>query len=289
MLLLIDGNPIVHRSFHAIPQTIKTSKGELTNATLGFTNSVLSLIEHFKPESIACAFDTSKKTFRHERYEEYKATRVEAPQGLYDQLPRIFSILKALNIATITAPGYEADDIIGTLVDMAEKAKLRGVIIVSGDNDFIQLVSPLTSFYSISRGLQKAVTFTPEKVKETSQLSPEQWIDYKALRGDPSDNLIGIPGIGEKTAKELLLKWHDLDGIYTHIEELKPQTKKKLIENKESAILTKELVTIHRQVPLDVTLKDLAYQEPNNVEMYNLCTELEFRKLAERFENSALF
>lgn len=288
MLLLIDGNPIVHRSFHAIPQTIKTSKGELTNAVLGFTNSILSLIDHFKPEAIACAFDTSEKTFRHEKYEEYKATRVEAPQGLYDQLPRIFAILKCLNIPTITKDGYEADDIIGTLVNMAEKVKVQSII-VSGDNDFIQLVSPLTSFYSISRGLQKAVTFTPEKVKETSGLMPEQWIDYKALRGDPSDNLIGIPGIGEKTAKELLVKWQDLDGIYAHIDELKPQVKKKLVENKESGILTKELVTIHREVPLTVTLKDLNYQEANNVEMYNLCIDLEFRKLAKRFETASLF
>ncbi len=288
MLLVIDGNPIVHRSFHAIPQTVQTSKGELTNATLGFTNSILTLIDHFKPEFIACAFDTSEKTFRHERYEEYKATRMEAPQGLYDQLPRIFSILKCLNITTITAPGYEADDIVGTLVDIAEQAKMPSVM-VSGDNDFIQLVSPLTSFYSISRGFQKAITFTPEKVKETSGLSPEQWIDYKALRGDPSDNLIGIPGIGEKTAKELLIEWHDLDNIYAHINEVKPKIQKKLITEKASAILTKELVTIHRQVPINVTLKDLAYKTANNMDMYNLCTELEFRKLAKQFENNALF
>lgn len=288
MLLLIDGNALVHRSFHAIPQTIKTSKGELTNAVLGFTNSVLSLIEHFKPEAIACAFDTNKKTFRHEKYEAYKATRAEAPQGLYDQLPRIFSILKCLGITTITAPGYEADDIIGTLVDMAERAKIHSTI-VSGDNDFIQLVSPLTFFYSVSRGLQKAVTYTPEKVKETSGLSPKQWIDYKALRGDPSDNLIGIPGIGEKTAKELLIQWNDLENMYIHLDKIKPQTQKKLIANKESGVITKELVTIHRQTPLNFTLKDLKYSGPNNTEMHKLCIELEFKKLAKQFENSTLF
>lgn len=286
MLLLIDGSTIFFRSFHGIPATMRTSKGELVNAVFGFTNSIMALVEEFQPTHIACAFDLAAKTFRHDAFAEYKANRAEAPEGMFEQLPRIHAMLAAMGITSIALPGYEADDVIGTLSAMAETQHLPSLI-VSGDNDFIQLVSPLTSFFTIARGMRLATTITPELVLANHGLTPSQWIDYKALRGDPSDNLPGVPGIGEKTAKELLKSWQSLDNLYNHLSEVKPTLQTKLREHEKDARFTKEMVTIHRTSPITEQIRDIACVGYNNPQMYELCSELEFHKLAQRFTGPA--
>lgn len=282
MLLLIDGNALLHRCFHALPQTIRTSAGELTNAIFGFTNATIELMDKLKPSHIVCTFDSPGDTFRHTSYPEYKATRQEAAPGLYEQLPRLLTVLEALGVVNLALPGYESDDIIGTLTAMAEEKQLNSEI-VSSDNDFVQLISPLTSFLCTAKGLKHAELFTPEKVLEKHGLHPSQWIDYKALRGDPSDNLPGVPGIGEKTAKQLLQEWHSLENLYQHLEQLKSGVHEKLKQSHEVAMLTKQLVTIDRHSPILVTIDDILYQGPNNKEMARICSELEFHRLTKRF------
>ena len=283
MLLLIDGNALLHRCFHAMPPTIHTSKGELTNAAFGFTNTVVNLLDKWKPTHVVCTFDSPEKTFRHEQFAEYKATRMIPPPGLYEQLPRVQALLSALGIVHIAAPGYESDDLIGTFSRLAEEKGLASMI-VSSDNDFVQLISPLTSFLSTAKGMAKAEVLTPEKVIEKYGLTPNQWIDFKTLRGDPSDNLPGIPGIGAKTATTLLQKWHSLDNLNLHLDELPIKIQQKFHEHNEKALLTKSLATIHRHIPLVIGLDDIYYHGPNNKVMHELCTELEFHKLSKRFD-----
>ncbi len=282
MLLLIDGSTILFRSFHGLPTTMRTKDGELVNATFGFVNTIVNLIDLFRPTHIACAFDTAAKTFRHEQYQEYKANRVEPPDGLFEQLPRILEFLAALNVHTLSIPGYEADDIIGTLSLEAETKAYENVI-VSGDNDFVQLVKPHSTFYCISRGINHAVSINPSNVVEKHGLRADQWIDYKALRGDPSDNLPGVPGIGEKTAKTLLQTWDSLDNLYQHLDDISGTTQKKLREHEKEARFTKEMVTINCQTPLPLHFENVAYLGANNEKMRTLCDLLAFNRLSQKF------
>lgn len=286
MLLLIDGSTILFRSFHGLPTTMRTKEGELVNATFGFATTLVNLIDLFRPTHIVCAFDTATKTFRHEQYTEYKANRVEPPEGLFEQLPRILEFLAAMNIATISVPGYEADDIIGTFSHEAER-KAHENFIVSGDNDFVQLVKPYTTFYCISRGLSNAIAITPANVIERHGLRADQWIDYKALRGDPSDNLPGVPGIGEKTAKSLLQTWDNLDNLYLNLENITGSVQKKLREHEKEARFTKEMVTIHCTTPLPIHLKEVAYIGADQEKMRQLCEQLGFHKLGQKFSGPA--
>ncbi len=284
MLLLIDGNALLHRTFHALPPTIVTSAGELVNAVFGFTNAVINLIDKHKPSYVICTFDSPAKTFRHESFAEYKATRQAPAPGLYEQLPRVLAMLSALGICSIAFPGFESDDLIGTFSLQAENIQIPSLI-VSSDNDFIQLVSPLTTFLCTAKGFSRAELMTPDMVVAKHGLTPYQWLDYKALRGDPSDNLPGIPGVGEKTAKQLLQTWNNLENIYLHIDDIPSKSLRlKLSENFDKAEMTKNLAQINRHVPVALTMKDLAYQGPNNKVMYNLCVELEFHQLQKRFK-----
>lgn len=283
MFLLIDGNALLHRTFHALPPTIVTSQGELVNAVFGFTNAVLNLIDKRKPTHIVCTFDSPEKTFRHEKFAEYKATRQEAAPGLYEQLPRVLAMMSALGVVSIAFPGFESDDLIGTFSLQAEQQKIPSII-VSSDNDFMQLVSPLTSFLCTAKGFSRAELITPADVVAKHGLTPEQWLDYKALRGDPSDNLPGVPGVGEKTAKQLLQVWQSLDNLYLHVDDVPSKSlRTKLADNLDKAELTKHLAEINRHVPVALTMRDLAYSGPNNKVMYNLCVELDFHQLQKRF------
>ncbi len=282
MLLLIDGSTILFRSFHGLPTTMKSKSGEMINATFGFANTIVNLIDLFQPTHIACAFDTATKTFRHEQYTEYKANRTEPPEGLFEQLPRILQFLAALQVPTIMLPGYEADDIIGTLSKEATEKSLPNII-VSGDNDFVQLVNMYATFYCISRGMNNAVEITPGNVLEKHGLKAEQWIDYKALRGDPSDNLPGVPGIGEKTAKTLLTAWGSLDNLYLNLDKVTGSAQKKLREHEKEARFTKEMVTINCQTPITEHLNTINYQGPNKAKAREVCEEVGFTKLGLKF------
>jgi len=213
-LMVIDGNALIHRSFHAIPPTLSTKDGTVVNAVYGFTSFLLRAIAEFHPEYIVLTLDRKAPTFRHEEYAEYKATRTKAPDELYEQIPLVKEVATAMDIPIFELDGFEADDLIGTIVTRSEQETKFENYIVTGDMDSLQLVSPRTKVYAMSRGLNESVTYDEARVFERYGLKPNQIVDYKALRGDPSDNIPGVKGIGEKTATELLQNFKTLDGVY---------------------------------------------------------------------------
>jgi len=288
-LILIDGNAIIHRAYHALPP-LTTKNGELVNAVYGFASTILSVIDKFKPDYILTTFDLAGPTFRHKEFAQYKAHRVKADQELYDQIPRVKEVVKAMNIPIYEKEGYEADDAIGTLVKISEGLK-DGIenIIVTGDLDTLQLVSEKTKVYTMRRGLTDSVLYDEEKIKERYGLAPKQLIDFKGLRGDPSDNIPGVKGIGEKTASDLLQKYSTLENIYKNIEEIKGAIKEKLERDRMQAIQSKHLATIVQNVPLKFNLEEARTQDFNRNKLMALFQELNFYSLIKRIprlENS---
>lgn len=294
-ILLIDGNAIIHRSYHAIPP-LTTKKGELVNAVYGFTSTLLAVIEKFQPEYIVASFDLAGPTFRHEKFEQYKATRKKAPDDLYEQIDRVKEMVKTFNIPIFEKKGFEADDVIGTIAQglvESQRSKVKSqdkldIIIVTGDLDSLQLVSEDVSVYTMSRGISKAVLYDESAVFERFEISPEQLKDYKGLRGDASDNIPGVKGIGEKGAINLLKEYENLDGIYDHIDELKGAVKKKLEEGKEIAFLSKELGTIRTDVKIDFDLEACRTHEFDREKVTELFHELNFNSLLKRLPSQSL-
>ena len=222
--LILDGNALLHRAWHAIPP-LTTKDGLVVNAAYGFAMILEKMIETQKPEYMAVAWDVEGGTFRDEIFAAYKAQREKKEQELYDQIPIIQKILAAFGIPSIEAPGYEADDIIGTLSKRAADQGLRALI-VTGDLDSLQLVDENVQVLFFQKGISETKLYDVEAVKERYGLTVDQLIDYKALRGDPSDNIPGVAGIGEKTATTLLQKYHSIDGIYKHLEQIEGSTPK---------------------------------------------------------------
>ena len=283
-LLLIDGNAIFHRAFHALP-LFQTSQGEYTNAVYGFVKMLFEIIKKEKPDYLACAFDHKDKTFRHHEFTEYKANRAEPPDELYPQLPRLFEVLKTFDIPIFQNPGFEADDIIGTLSEQAEHKPDLKTVILTGDKDAFQLVSSNTSVVMPKMGITQTLTFTPEEVKNKIGLTPEQIVDYKALRGDASDNIPGVKGIGEKQAVEMLQKYHTLDNIYKHLDELTPAQQKKLTENKEMAYLSQKMATIIRDMPIHLDLAACHVHTLPAEPSRKIIQKLEFKSLLKPLED----
>ena len=242
-LIIIDSNSIIHRAFHALPP-LTTQKGELVNAVYGFLLVFFKAIREFQPDFVAAAFDFPAPTFRHKKYKEYKAKRPPAPKELYQQIPKIKELLGVFGVPIFEKEGFEADDIIGTISRLAPKKQVLPeieTIILSGDLDALQLIDAWTKVYALRKGVKNVILYDEKLVKEKFQgLIPEQILDFKALRGDPSDNIPGVTGIGEKTAIELLLKFGSLDNLYKELEEnsektktLKPKLKETLLKYKE--------------------------------------------------------
>ncbi|HRY82558.1 MAG TPA: DNA polymerase I [Candidatus Moranbacteria bacterium] len=281
-LILIDGNAIIHRSYHALPP-LTTKSGELVNAVYGFASTILSVISKFKPDYILATFDLAGPTFRHKEYADYKATRVKVDQELYDQIPRVKELVRAMGIPIYEHAGFEADDVIGTMVKKTENnfGDIENII-VTGDLDTVQLVSPKTKVYTMRRGLTDSVIYDEEKVFERYGLKPDQIIDYKGLRGDPSDNILGVKGIGEKTASELLQKYKTLEGVYENISEIKGTVKEKLERDKMQAIQSKHLATIHQEVPVELNLEEAKTHEFDREKLVRLFQELNFYSLIKR-------
>lgn len=281
-LILIDGNAIIHRSYHALPP-FTTKKGELVNAVYGFASTVISIIHQFQPEYIIATFDLAGPTFRHLDYADYKATRVKADDALYEQIPRVKEVTAAFGIPIREAQGFEADDVIGTL---AKEAKENNpdleIIIVTGDMDTLQLVDEQTKVYTMRRGLTDAVLYGPTEIFERYSLKPEQLIDYKGLRGDPSDNIPGVKGIGEKTATDLLKTYGTLENVYAHITELKKPLQEKLEHDRMMAKKSKELATISREAPVELELEKAATHEYDQAALFALFDELNFHSLKKR-------
>ena len=286
-LILIDGNAIIHRSYHALPP-LSTKKGELVNAVYGFASTLLSVIEKFKPDYVAASFDLAGPTFRHEKFDEYKANRVKADDELYAQIPKVKEVVKSFNIPIYEKAGFEADDIIGTIAKQVEKEKEKiETIIVTGDMDTLQLIDDTTKVYTMKRGLSDSILYDAEKVFERYGLKPEQLIDYKGLRGDPSDNIPGVKGIGEKTAIDLLKKYNNINGVYKNIAEIKGAVKEKLERDKSNAILSKDLATIILDAPVTFELGKAKLHDFNRDEIVKLFSELNFYSLVKRLPGSA--
>ena len=281
-LVLIDGNAIIHRSFHALPP-LTTKSGELVNAVYGFASTILSVISKFHPEYIVATFDLSGPTFRHEEYKEYKATRVKAPDELYAQIERVKEVVRAMGIPIYEKQGYEADDLIGTIAREVED-KHYGIetVIVTGDLDTLQLVNKKTKVYTMRRGLTDAVLYGEDEIMERYSLHPLQLIDFKGLRGDASDNIPGVKGIGEKTAIELLKKYETLEKIYEKIGEIKGATKEKLERDKIIAYQSKKLATIDRNVPIEFDIEKAKTHEFDREQLVRLFQELNFYSLIKR-------
>ncbi len=281
-LYLIDGTALMYRAFYAfIKNPLINSKGENTSATFGFTNSLLSIIREHSPDYISVAFDTGKPTFRHEMYEHYKATRQKMPGDLIDQVPRVKEAVEALGINQIELDGYEADDIIGTL---AVRGKENGfeVFMVTGDKDFMQLICPEISMYvPMKNEIIKA-----ENVKERYGIPPEKIIDLMGLMGDSSDNVPGIPKVGEKTAVELLKQFGSLENVLEHYEDiLKPSIRKSVNQNRELALLSRKLVTIKTDVPVEIDFNNLRFRGINQDTAIDFFREMEFTRLMESVRN----
>jgi len=353
-LLLIDGNAIVYRSFHGIP-ALKTKEGVQVNAVYGFVSSILAAIKLFHPEYLAVAFDVGKKTFRNDQYKEYKANRVKMPDELAAQLPLVKEVCKVMNIPQFGVKNFEADDVIGTITEkisayakaLADKQYLNDkknsrhselvsesrdsvsdcftsvrndieVIIVTGDMDTLQLVNDNVSVYSVSRGIKRAEIFNEQKVQQKYGFASQYLIDYKGLRGDPSDNIPGVPGIGEVTAKKLIKEFGNIENLYSKILNfktqilnkipnsnnkknnchselvsesqrsrnkfgmtscIKPKTIDLLLKHKEQAFLSKSLATIKKDVPLDFRLADTRLSDYNQEKVIKLFQQLEFKSL----------
>jgi len=316
-LVLIDSNAIVHRAYHALPKNLSNKKGELTNVTYGFALALIKILEELHPDYLVAAFDLAAPTFRHIEYKEYKATRVKADQELYDQIPRAREMLDAFGIPIYAVPGFEADDILGTIVEFCnghnKKCQVPGedlvVYIASGDRDVYQLLNGHVKVLMLKHGFKEAEIFDASHLKEVYNLEPEDFIDLKALMGDASDNIPGIPGIGPKTATELLLKFDTLKHLYDVVEEkipdrqiadeakfkaisaemgIKERILRLLIEHKEQAFQSKMLATIRRDVPIDFDLEKAKWGQYDKDKLRTLFEELEFRSLLQRFSKDYL-
>lgn len=241
-LLLVDGNALVHRAYHALPP-FTLPDGTLVNAVYGFMSSLLAAIARHKPQYVAVAFDVAGKTFRNELYDEYKATRPKADQALYDQIPIIQKLLSDMHLPTYGVAGFEADDVLATI---AKKAKGVETIIVTGDNDALQLVDDRVKVYSVARGDKRAVTYDKQAVKDRYGIPPERLADYKALAGDPSDNIKGVAGIGPKRATQLIRDYGSVEGALRIVPEL--------IRFKNDIMLAKKIATLVDSVPLTFKL-----------------------------------
>ncbi len=285
-LVVIDGNHLIHRAFYAIKHPLKTSSGEQTNAIFGFASMLLNIIELEQPDYIALTFDEKAPTFRHEKYEGYKATRKKAPDELYTQIPRIRELVKRFNIPIYSKEGFEADDMMGTL---AKKAEKEGIVsyLVTGDMDLLQMVEPHIFVVFPHKGYRDPVIYDSKKVYEKYSIHPNQVVDYKALVGDTSDNIKGVDGIGPKGASDLLQKYKTLDGIYGHLEEISENMRNKLIKDENAAYFAQSLAQIVTDVPCDYKKEDMSLDKLDYLGLSKFFEEMEMRSLQKRLKKIA--
>ena len=282
-LVLIDGNSILFRAFYALP-LLHNEKGVYTNAVYGFTNILLNILEEEKPTHILVAFDAGKTTFRHETFKEYKGGREKTPPELSEQFPLVKELLNAFNISYYELDLYEADDIIGTLAHRCKRDDWT-IKVISGDQDLLQLVDDNVTVDVTKKGVSEVESYTPKTIQEKMELKPEQIIDLKALMGDSSDNIPGVPGVGIKTATKLLKEYGTLENIYDHIDEIRgKKLKENLLTYKDDAFMSRELATINVDSPIEISVDDIDYEGYKYEDLYELFTELEFRSLLDRLK-----
>jgi len=291
-LIVIDSNSLIHRAYHALPR-LTTKKGELVNAVYGFLLVFFKAIREFQPDYIVASFDSPGPTFRHKKYKKYKAKRPPAPEELYKQIPKVKEVLKVFGVPIFEKEGFEADDIIGTISKVAPKKQIIPeieTIILSGDSDTLQLIDAHTKVYALKKGVKETVLYDVEKFKERYQgLQPEQLSDLRALEGDPSDNIPGVAGIGEKTAIKLIKEFKNLENLYQSLEkknkkikELKPKLVETLLQSKEQAFFSKMLATIRKDVPINLEFKKCSFEEYNKEKVIQIFKDFGFRSLIKR-------
>jgi DNA polymerase-1 len=276
-LILIDGNAILHRAFHALPP-LTTKRGEPINAVYGLISMLLRVIQDLKPTHIAVCFDEKEPTFRHKEFAPYQAQRPAMADELSGQFEKAKKVLEAFGIPIYSKAGFEADDVIGTLAGDAR----QDVVIVTGDRDILQLVGGRVKVYLPIVGLSSAKLMGEEEVKEKLGIAPKQVADYKALVGDPSDNYPGVAGIGPKTAISLLEKYINLDGIYAHLEEISPLVREKLIKGKDDVKLSLRLATIVKDTPVKLDIGACGRWDIDSQAVLDLFSKFGFKTLTER-------
>ena len=287
-LVIIDSNSVIHRAYHALPP-LSTKKGEMVNAVYGFLLVFFKAIKEFHPDHIIAAFDLPFPTFRHKIFKEYKAKRPPAAKELYEQIPRVKEILKAFNVLILEKQGFEADDIIGTVsqkFSQDQKDSKKEVVILSGDSDVLQLVNKNTKAFILRRGVKDTILYDEKLVKEKYQgLNPGQLDEFKALRGDPSDNIPGVKGIGEKTAIRLIKQFNTLEELYSKLGEendISQNIRLRLEQQKEQAFLSRELAQIKRDVPVNISLEECFWKDYDQQKAISALEDLGFYSLIPR-------
>ena len=282
--LLLDGNSLTYRAFFALPTDLATASGQVTNAVFGFTSMLINLLRDHKPDGVIVAFDRPERTFRHEVASEYKAQRAETPDILRQQMGLVRQVLDALGIRAIELAGYEADDLLATV---ATRLRDRGddVIIVTGDRDAYQLVEdPFVKVLYNKRGVSEYALYDEAGIVERTGVTPAQYPEYAALRGDPSDNLEGVPGVGEKTAAKLITNYGGLQGVFEHLGDQTPKLRENLAAHQERVRRNAQVMVLLRDAPIDVDVDNATLQPPDLGEVKRLFDFLEFRSLFERLE-----
>ncbi|NIT03626.1 hypothetical protein GTO10_01660 [Candidatus Saccharibacteria bacterium] len=295
-LVLIDTANFLHRAFYAFPMNLTASDGQVINAVYGFSSMLINLVKELEPTHLACAMESEEEVvFREVEFPEYKATRVpkspEEQVAYESQFPLVLELLAAADIKTLTAEGYEADDVIGTVAKQVTSSKSQiarrtEVIITSNDRDLMQLIDGRVKFYLPAVGKNKAKLYRRREFLEEYGFAPENLVDFKALRGDTSDNIPGVRGIGEKTATELIRKHGNLEKIYKNILEIRPAVATKLNDGKDKAELSKRLATIATEAPLRFKLSDLKFGGFVNDKVVQLFEKWNFKSLLAKINNS---
>ena len=283
-LLLIDGHSMAYRAFFALPaENFTTAQGQHTNAIYGFATMLISLLKDEKPTHVAVAFDVSRKTFRTEIFPEYKANRAKTPDEFRSQMSYLHELVKGFGISQFEIEGFEADDIIATITKRAEKEGAE-VLICTGDRDSFQLVTKQTTVLYPKRGVSEMARMTPDAVQEKYGMSPEQYPDFAALRGDPSDNLPSIPGVGEKTASKWVIEYGSLGELLAQAENVGGKVGESLRANIENVKRNRELTQLIHDAPMDFTIDALAWSGVAESDLTSLFEQLEFRTLKDRLK-----
>jgi DNA polymerase-1 len=284
-LLIIDGHAIIHRAYHSIPHL--TSNGQPVNALYGFYSMLLSAISQLNPKYLIVCLDSPGPTFRQSEFVGYRAKRKAPDQDLISQLPLLKSTLEESKIKTFAMGGYEADDLIATVVKKASKKKfIDEIIIITGDKDLMQLVDSKTSLLVPLRGLSETKLFQPQDVVEKLGVKPNQVVDLKALMGDMSDNYPGVAGVGPKAATDLLSQYQTLDNIYAHLDEIKPSVKEKLIKEKDNAYLSQKLADLIKNIPIKITMSESRWNANIISHLVTLFKNYNFKSLIGRLDES---
>ncbi len=277
--VIIDSNSVIHRAFHALPP-LTSKDGKVVNAVYGFLLVLFKLIKELKPKYIAACFDLPEPTFRKQAFEEYKAHRKKAPDELYEQIPVVKEVLRKFNVPVFEKAGYEGDDLIGTLAKKSDKNN----IVVSGDLDNLQLINGNTFVYYLNKGVKNAVLMDEKAISEKYEgLNPRQLIDLKGLRGDASDNIPGVKGIGEKTALKLIKEFGSIDNLYLKLEKgdvnLPQKVKEKLFNEKEKALLSRSLGEIRTDVPVEINMEECEWGGYDEEEVIKMLEDFGFKSL----------